>query len=66
MVDNGLGVTLLPQLALDAGVLKGTEMVARPVEVDNPERDIALVWRKGTARKEEFQLLAREITRLAK
>lgn len=66
MVDNGLGVTLLPQLALDAGVLKGTEMVARPVEVDNPERDIALVWRKGTARKQEFQLLAREITRLAK
>jgi LysR family hydrogen peroxide-inducible transcriptional activator len=66
MVDNGLGVTLLPQLALDAGVLKGTEMVARPVEVDNPERDIALVWRKGTARREEFQLLAREITRLAK
>jgi LysR family hydrogen peroxide-inducible transcriptional activator len=65
MVDNGLGVTLLPQLALDAGVLKGTEMVARPVEVDNPERDIALVWRKGTARKEEFQLLAREIARLA-
>ena len=66
MVDNGLGVTLLPQLALDAGVLKGTEMVARPVEVDRPERDIALVWRKGTARREEFQLLAREIARLAK
>ena len=66
MVDNGLGVTLLPQLALDAGVLRGTEMVARPVEVDNPERDIALVWRKGTARREEFRLLAREIVRLAK
>src|SRR5262245_19872512 len=66
MVDNGLGVTLLPQLALDAGVLKGTEMVARPVDVDNPERDIALVWRKGTARRDEFQLLAREIARLAK
>src|SRR5215468_436706 len=66
MVDNGLGVTLLPQLALDAGVLKGTEMVARPVDVDNPERDIALIWRKGTARKKEFQLLAQEIARLAK
>src|SRR5215510_2826906 len=66
MVDNGLGVTLLPQLALEAGVLKGTEMVARPVDVDNPERDIALIWRKGTARREEFQLLAREIARLAK
>jgi LysR family hydrogen peroxide-inducible transcriptional activator len=66
MVDNGLGVTLLPQLALDAGVLKGTDIVARPLGVDRPERDIALVWRKGTARKEEFHLLAREIIRLAK
>jgi LysR family hydrogen peroxide-inducible transcriptional activator len=66
MVANGLGVTLLPQLALDAGVLKGTDIVARPLEVDRPEREIALVWRKGTARKEEFQLLAREIARLAK
>ncbi len=65
MVDNGLGVTLLPQLALDAGVLKGTDIVARPLGVDRPEREIALVWRKGTARKEEFQLLAREIARLA-
>jgi len=66
MVDNGLGVTLLPQLALDAGVLRGTEIVARPVDVDNPERDLALIWRKGTARRAEFQLLAREIARLAK
>ena len=66
MVDNGLGVTLLPQLALDAGVLKGTDIVARPLEVDHPERDIALVWRKGTARQAEFQLLARDIARLAR
>ena len=66
MVDNGLGVTLLPQLALDAGILKGTDLVARPVAVAAPSRDIALIWRKGTARREEFQLLAGEIRRLAK
>jgi LysR family hydrogen peroxide-inducible transcriptional activator len=66
MVDNGLGVTLLPQLAVDAGILKGSGLVTRPVAADAPARDIALVWRKGTARREEFQLLAREIGRLAK
>ena len=66
MVDNGLGVTLLPQLALDAGILKGTELITRPIAVEAPSRDIALVWRKGTARRQEFQLLAREIQRLAK
>jgi LysR family hydrogen peroxide-inducible transcriptional activator len=65
MVDNGLGVTLLPQLALDAGILKGTDLVSRPLDVKQPARDIALVWRKGTARRGEFQLLAREIKRLA-
>jgi len=66
MVDNGLGVTLLPQLALDAGILKGTDLLTRPIAVDVPARDIALVWRKGTARRAEFQLLGREIQRLAK
>src|SRR5262249_61912595 len=65
MVDNGLGVTLLPQLALDAGILKGTDLLTRPIAVDVPARDIALVWRKGTARRAEFQLLGREIQRLA-
>ena len=29
-------------------------------------REIALVWRKGTGRREEFQLLAKEIRKLAK
>jgi LysR family transcriptional regulator, hydrogen peroxide-inducible genes activator len=66
MVDNGLGTTLLPRLALDAGILKGTDLVARPIAADSPARDIALVWRKGTRRREEFQLLAKEIKRLAK
>ncbi len=65
MVDNGLGITLLPQLAIDAGILKGTGLVARPVAVDAPTRSIALAWRKGTGRRAEFQLLGEEIRRLA-
>jgi LysR family transcriptional regulator, hydrogen peroxide-inducible genes activator len=65
MVDNGLGVTLLPQLALDANILKGTDLIARPLEKDAPARQIALAWRRGTGRRGEFQLLARAITDLA-
>lgn len=65
MVDNGLGVTLLPQLALDANLLKGTDLVAKPLGSDAPARQIALVWRRGTGRREEFHLLARIITELA-
>jgi LysR family hydrogen peroxide-inducible transcriptional activator len=56
MVDNGLGVTLLPQMAIDAGLLKGTDLVALAVE-DDPARDLGLVWRKGTSRRAEFELL---------
>ncbi|HEY0445449.1 MAG TPA: LysR substrate-binding domain-containing protein [Allosphingosinicella sp.] len=57
MVANGLGVTLVPQMALDAGILNGTSVIARPLDADHPARRIALVWRKGSPRDKEFQLL---------
>ena len=65
MVDNGLGVTLLPQLAIDAGILRGTELTAIPLEDRAQARTIGLAWRARTGRREEFQLLARELRRLA-
>lgn len=58
MVDNDLGVTLLPEMALDAGILEGTSIQARPLDAKNPSRRIALVWRKGSPREKDFQLLA--------
>ncbi len=58
MVDNGLGVTILPQMALDAGILNGTRVVARPLDTAHPTRTIALVWRKASPRGKEFQMLA--------
>lgn len=61
MVDNGLGVTMLPQMALDAGILNGTDVVARPLRAKNAHRDIALIWRKNSPRAEEFRLLADEL-----
>jgi LysR family hydrogen peroxide-inducible transcriptional activator len=60
MVDNGLGVTLLPQLALDAGILRGTDVVTRPLAGDGrtggAARQIGLAWRRGTQRADEFRL----------
>ncbi len=58
MVDNGLGVTLLPKLALDGKLLDGTRLVARPMDDAEAKREIGLIWRRGTARRAEFQLLA--------
>lgn len=58
MVDNGLGVTMLPEMAIAAGILEGTDVAARPLEADNPARRIALVWRKASPREKDFRLLA--------
>ncbi len=62
MVDNGLGVTMLPQMAIDAGILRDTHVVARPLKSANAFREIALVWRKNSPRSDEFRLLAGDCT----
>ncbi len=58
MVDNDLGVTLLPEMAIEAGILDNTHVVARPLDADHPSRRIALAWRKGSPRDKEFRILA--------
>ena len=58
MVDNGLGVTMLPEMALKAGILDHTNIVAKPLDADNAVRRIALVWRRASPREKDFQLLA--------
>jgi len=55
MVAGRLGQTLLPGLAIDAGILAGTGIVARPI-VGGASRTIALAWRTGSLRAEEFRL----------
>ena len=58
MVDNGLGMTMLPEMALKAGILDHTNIIARPLEAENAVRRIALVWRRASPREKDFQLLA--------
>jgi LysR family hydrogen peroxide-inducible transcriptional activator len=58
MVANGLGVTLLPEMALDSGILRGLDLCVRPLEGETPFRRIGLVWRRRSARKETFRRLA--------
>ena len=61
MVDNGLGLTMLPEMAVDAGILNGTEVVARPLKSSLASREIALIWRKNSPRRDDFELLAEEL-----
>ena len=65
MVDNGLGVTFVPGMAIDAGVLEGTRIDARPLRSTLGFRKIALVWRRSSPREQEFRLLAATLSEIA-
>nr|WP_321981134.1 hydrogen peroxide-inducible genes activator [uncultured Cohaesibacter sp.] len=56
MVEEGLGSTLIPNVAIDAGLTKAHDVV----EIDLPTslpRKITLVWRKSSTRKDDFRAL---------
>ncbi len=58
MVDNGLGLTLLPEMAINGGILANTQITARPIRSMNAARDIALVWRRNSPRETDFRMMA--------
>lgn len=58
MVDNGLGLTFVPQMAINAGLLEGTRIVALPLEAEHSRRRIALAWRRSSPRDKEFRMMA--------
>jgi LysR family transcriptional regulator, hydrogen peroxide-inducible genes activator len=64
MVDNGLGLTLIPEMAVKAGLLDGTQVIARPLDTAHASRNIALIWRTNSPRREEFELLATALREL--
>lgn len=64
MVDNGLGITFIPSMAIEAGILEGTRVDAKPLRSDHGFRRIALIWRRSSPRENEFQLLATALRRI--
>lgn len=57
MVAEGLGTTLLPDLAISSGILQGTSVVARPLEGGANVRRVGLAWRKQSTRADSFRRL---------
>jgi LysR family hydrogen peroxide-inducible transcriptional activator len=58
MVANGLGVTLIPERALDVEVREGSGLAARAFREPAPSRTVGLAWRRDAARESEYRLLA--------
>src|SRR5438067_6293550 len=65
MVDNGLGLTFVPGMAIEAGILAGTGVDAKPLRSEHPYRRIALIWRRSSPRAAEFRMLADSLRRIA-
>jgi LysR family hydrogen peroxide-inducible transcriptional activator len=58
MVGSGLGVTLLPAMAVAAGLADTADVSVMPLKADHPSREIVVAWRAGSSRAAEGRLLA--------
>jgi LysR family hydrogen peroxide-inducible transcriptional activator len=64
MVEEGLGITLLPQLAIDAGIARGNAIDLTPLPHACPRR-VVLGWRSTSPHAVRFRRIA-EMLRAAK
>lgn len=62
MVNNKLGVTFMPQMAINSGVLDGTELIAQQPGAGNAYRDIGVVWRPTSSKARSYRIMADLIT----
>jgi LysR family transcriptional regulator, hydrogen peroxide-inducible genes activator len=60
MVANGYGVTLVPQVAVDAEVRDNRVKLLR-FDKPEPARSVGLVWRRSSPRKKDFAALGKII-----
>ncbi|MEM0985770.1 MAG: LysR substrate-binding domain-containing protein [Pseudomonadota bacterium] len=57
MVEGGLGVSMLPRLAVDAGLTKGMDLFMKGFAQSAVGRQIGIAWRAGSPRQEEARLI---------
>jgi LysR family hydrogen peroxide-inducible transcriptional activator len=66
MVASGMGVALLPEMAIHSGLLNNLALKSRPLAPPAPERVIALVTRSTSAHMAEFEAIGRVISAVHK
>jgi len=61
MVAGGLGVTLIPEMAINTDMVRHADICLRPLDVKEikPMREIGLVWRPSYQRLNTLNLLAK-------
>lgn len=61
MVGGGIGVSLIPKLAVDAGVGSRSNIAVRPFGDDLAGRTVAIAWRSGSPHGESARLIGKQI-----
>jgi LysR family hydrogen peroxide-inducible transcriptional activator len=57
MVNNKLGVTFMPQMAINTGLLDGTELITQQPTSGNAYRDIGVAWRPTSTKARSYRLM---------
>jgi LysR family hydrogen peroxide-inducible transcriptional activator len=57
MVASGIGITLLPAMAVETGAMNTPGVALTPFRDAGVSRQIGLMWRRKTPRRAEFRLL---------
>ena len=60
MVDADLGITFLPEMAEGSALLQNTQVRTYPLAAKS-HRTVALIWRRGSTRADEFKTLGKFI-----
>jgi LysR family hydrogen peroxide-inducible transcriptional activator len=66
MIESGLGIGLVPEIAVKSGLTASPTLVARPMAKPSPRRTIALVARRSTTRLADLKSLAEVILRVSR
>lgn len=64
MVAGGLGVSLIPRIAYEAGLGNGLDVDIRPFSPPAIGRSVGVAWRTGSSREEDARLVAEELKML--
>lgn len=66
MVANDIGVSILPKMAVDAKILRGTTVETHPFDDKKVQRSIGLMWRNRSPRQDEFEQVGEMIQTFGK
>ncbi len=64
MVGSGLGVSLVPAMAVESGLAERAQVSVRPLAADHPSREIVVAWRARSSRAVEGRLLAEALRKI--